>query len=90
MRVCILALVIQHADHIRSITMLSVACLVLPYFSIHKRHHFLKTVIEYKICVLIYSTNLSEIFPILRRIQRDIIIHVQTSSCKVPVLLVRF
>ena len=41
-------------------------------------------------CVLIFSTTfLSETFLILRRIQRDII-NVQRSSCKVPVILVRF
>jgi hypothetical protein len=32
----------------------------------------------------------SETFYILRRIQRDIVISVRTSSCKIPVLLVRF
>jgi hypothetical protein len=48
-----------------------------------------KEIIEQK-CVLIFSTNLSESFLAQSRIQRDIIVHVQTSSCKVPVILVRF
>jgi hypothetical protein len=46
-------------------------------------------VIEYKMCVLIVYTN-SETFLILNRIQRDIIIRVFRSSCKVPAILVRF
>ena len=45
------ALVIQNANPMRSIIMLSVACLALPYFSTssHKRHDFRgKQVIENK------------------------------------------
>ena len=41
-------------------------------------------------CVLIFSASLSETLLILRRIQRDIVINMKTSSCKVPVILVRF
>jgi hypothetical protein len=40
--------------------------------------------------VLILSTNLSETFLILRRIQRDVIVHVHRSSYKVPAILVSF
>jgi hypothetical protein len=39
---------------------------------------------------LIFSTILFETFLIVRRIQRDIVINVKTSSCKVPVILVEF
>jgi hypothetical protein len=40
-------------------------------------------------CVLILCTILSEIFFILRAGKRDII-NIHRSSCKVPVVLVRF
>jgi len=46
--------------------------------------------VEHIMCVLIFSTNLSEIFLILRKIQRDIILHLRMSSREVPVILVRF
>jgi hypothetical protein len=45
---------------------------------------------ENKVCVLIFFTALSEIFLILRRIKRDIIITILRSSCIVPVIIVRF
>jgi len=68
----------------------SVACLAVQYFSTvdHKHHDFRKKkkVAEYKICVLILFTNLSETFHILRRIERDVI-SLHKVSCKVPILV---
>jgi hypothetical protein len=63
---------------------------VLSYLSTlsHKRQDFRKKIIEHKIWGLIFSTNLCETSLILRRIQRDIIVH--KSSCKVPVILSDF
>jgi len=45
-----------------------------------------KKIIEYKTCAFISPTK----FLILSRIQRDIIVNLQRSSNKLPVILVRF
>ena len=50
----------------------------------------MKNVMEYKTCVLIFSIFLSQTFLTLRKIQRDFTINLHISSCKVPVILVRF
>jgi len=70
----------------------SVVCLAIPYFSTlsYKRHDFQPKIIVHKMCILIFSTNVSKIFFILRRIQHDIIIKTQRSSFKVTVIIVRF
>jgi hypothetical protein len=48
----------------------------------HKRHDVRgKNGIAHKICVIIFSTNLSEKYLILRRNKRDIIKNVHRSSC---------
>jgi hypothetical protein len=72
------ALVIQHVKRMCRIILSTVACLAVTYFSTlsHKRNDFRKNITEDKMCVLIFSTNMSENFLILRRIQRDIIINV--------------
>jgi hypothetical protein len=86
------ALVIQHAKRMRRIILSSVACLALPYFSTlsHKRHDFRKKFLNTKCVFWFFLQPLSQTFLILRRIQRDIIIKVHRSSCKVPVIIVRF
>jgi hypothetical protein len=58
-------------------------------------HYFIKGTIFGKEllntkCVLIFSKTLPKTFVILRRTERDIIINVRRSSCKIPVILVRF
>jgi len=47
-------------------------------------------VVEHKMCLLTSLQHLSENFVILRRTERDAIISIHRSSCKVPVILVRF
>jgi hypothetical protein len=56
-----------------------VASLAPPHFLTfsHKRHNFQKNVTKHKICVLIFSSTLFEIFLILRTIQWDIVINVK-------------
>ena len=87
-----LAFVIQYVKHMHHIILSSVACLALPYFSTlsHKSLTFWKNITEHKMRVLTFSTNLSETFLNLRRIQQDTIINVLKSSCDVPIILVRF
>jgi len=60
------ALVIQRAMRMRRVTVSSVACPDLQYFSTlsHKRHDFRKSLIEHKMCVLIFLQLLSETFAI--------------------------
>jgi hypothetical protein len=70
-----MTLVILHPQRMRHIILSSVACPDLPYIP----HYLIKGMIlrkkitQYQMCVLILSTNLSKIFLILRRIQRDIV-----------------
>ena len=54
----------------------------------HKLHDFRKNGNEYKMCVLLFPQYLPEIFRILRRIQRDVIINMKTSSCNMPVIVI--
>ena len=66
-----------------SLNVLSVACLAVPYFPnyLMKGTTFgEKNIIEHKMCVSVSSAVLSETFLILRRIRRDIVINLNTSS----------
>jgi len=77
----------------RCIMLSFVTCLALSHFLTlpHIRHDFQeKKITECKICVLIFSTDLSEKLIILRRTERDMKKNVYRSSCKVLVILVRF
>ena len=75
-------LVIQHS---KRVILSSMACMSLTYFSTrsHKRHDFREN-------LCLFNFTLFEIFLILRRIQRDIIINKYRASCKVTVIDVRF
>jgi len=69
----------------------SVACASLQYFStlFDKRHDFQK-LLNTKCVFLLSLQLLSETNLILRITERDMIKNVYRSSCKVPVILVRF
>jgi len=75
---------------LRRIILSSVACLPVPYFSHYLIHGTVvgRTLWNIK-CVVTFSTTFVQNVVILRRIQGDVI-NVYTSSCKVPVILVRF
>jgi len=49
-----------------------------------------KEVTEHEMCVLIFSAIFPVTFLILGRTERDMIKNVYRSSCKVPVIVVRF
>jgi hypothetical protein len=84
------AVVIQHAKRLRLMILSSVACLALCVF--FQRFLINGTIFgevnEYRI--LFSLEMLSETFLILKIIQRDIILDILRSSCKVPIILVRF
>jgi hypothetical protein len=87
-----IALLIQHATRMRHIVTSFMAPRSTPYVSTlsHKGYDFWKNIVERKMCVLVFSTTFVSKFSILRKIQRDIVINVETSSCKVPIILVGF
>jgi hypothetical protein len=68
------ALVMQHAQRMRHITLSPVSCLAVSHFSTYFINGtiFSNQVIEYKISVSICCTTFPETFPNPRRIQRDI------------------
>jgi hypothetical protein len=87
------SLVIQHAKHMPHIILSSVVCPALQYISTvyHKRHDFWKEKLLNIKYVLVFSTIFfSEIFVSSRRIQRASIINVHKSSCKAPLIFIKF
>ena len=91
--VCILVSVIQHDKGIVRITLssgvLSGSTTFVQYYLINCTI-FGKKLMNIKRLFWFSLQFLSEIFLILRKIQRGIIINVNRSSCKVPVILARF
>ena len=67
------ALCIYRVKRVCHIILPSIACLAVPFISKvrHKPYDFREKSAEHKMCVLIFSANLSETFFVLRRIQRD-------------------
>ena len=85
------ALLIKHSTRMRHIATSYGPCDSTIFSTLsHKRYDFRKKLLNVK-CVFYVSLQLSsETFFSLRRIQRDIVINVKTSSCKVAVILVVF
>jgi hypothetical protein len=84
--VCV-ALVTRHAMHLRP------CCHLWPVQLCHIFLHSLTNgaifVIERKMCVLVFFA-IFENFLVLRKIERDIIVNVHRSPCKLHSILVRF
>ena len=83
------ALLIQHITRMRHSVMSFEAPLDLPYFFTLslKRRDFEKNALNVKFVLFSVQLSYKRVL-ILRRIQRDIVINVKTSSCKVPVIIV--
>jgi hypothetical protein len=80
----------KHAKCTRQYYIVICGLVTLPYFS----HYLVNDTILGKVLlnikyVLFFSTSFAEIFFILSRIERDIIINVHRSSCNVAVIFVR-
>jgi hypothetical protein len=84
------AVVIQNAKRMCHIVTCALPGSTIFFTLSYERHDLREKVTEHKMCALVFSTTLSETFPIIRRIRRDITINVHMASCKVPVILVRF
>jgi hypothetical protein len=79
----------QHAKRMYRIILSHVVLPAVPNFSAlsNKRRDFQKKKLLNINYVLNFLYNMSGIFIILRRIQRDITINVRSSSCTIPVIL---
>jgi hypothetical protein len=89
---CVLFLVIRPAKRMRYIKLSSVAYLAVPNFSacLIKATIFRKKILIIKCVIWFFLQILSEVFLVVSRNHRDIVINLRRSLCKVPVILVRF
>ena len=81
---------IHHAIHLHHIVICSLSG--SKYFSTlsYKWQFFLKTVIDHKMSVFIFSTTFVQNILILRRKEQDVINNLYWSSNKVLIIFVRF
>jgi hypothetical protein len=84
------ALGIQHAMRMRHSAICGLYCSTTFFHILSKTARYSKTKILHIKCVFKFSLALSQIFLISRRTERNMIKLVHWSSCKVPVILVRF
>jgi len=81
---------IQHAIRTRYVVVGGLSVRTLFFYIICIAARVSKNVIGHKMCVLASLQSLSETFLILRTIERGMIINMYWSSCKTPIILVRF
>ena len=84
---CIRALIARDANRV---ILSSVACLAVPHFPSfsHKLHDIRKkTLLDIRMCLILFTTNVWNISLCKKNSAICIIINVHTSSCKVPVIL---
>ena len=86
----LLALDIQHAMRIRHILICGLSGCKYFFYIISKTARFFKTFTENKLCVLIFSTMFVRNFYHSKKKWARYDKNVYSSSCKVPVILVRF
>jgi len=82
--------VIQHAMHMRRAFICGLSNRIIFSTLSHKRRDFWRKDIEHKMCVLIFSTNLSEKICHSKKDWARKFVHIKTHSSKVSVILSYF
>jgi hypothetical protein len=84
-----IALVIQHEMRMRHVMFLCDQSGYNIFSTLSYKRQYFRKIYRIKNSILIFSSNLCKTFFILRRIEREIVTNAHTSSCKIPIFLVR-